>query len=278
LGPRRPFAALIVLAFAALVAMAGVASASGGDDHGVGGRGVGGGVDVSVDRGHVEHDHGSVANGEQVGGSDAKQVGGDAIGHDQGGTAAGAEADHDGHRSTGGADAPGVNQAGGGVTASGVDIPPTPGEAPAPAASGPAPDAAGAAPIADAVVDALVITEGNLGVTEVAAPVAPGSADPVPTDSPATAPAVAAAVPDLSALAGLAQVPELRSVGAVANGVTGDQSGPRELLSTGAGRSLLMVAVLLLAIGVFISAHRWMDRGDRKLAAARSGSDVARFR
>jgi hypothetical protein len=123
------------------------------------------------------------------------------------------------------------------------------------------------APAISPVVDAFVVDS-----VAAAAPGADGSAPP---NAPATEPAIPAAAPDISGLAGL---PELGSVGVVANHVSNGPSAARELLSTGPGRSLAVVAVLLLAIGVFLSVHRWTDRGDRKLAAARSGSDVARFR
>jgi hypothetical protein len=40
----------------------------------------------------------------------------------------------------------------------------------------------------------------------------------------------------------------------------------------------MAIVVLALAIACFLSLHRRSDQGDRKLAAARTGSDVARFR
>jgi hypothetical protein len=50
------------------------------------------------------------------------------------------------------------------------------------------------------------------------------------------------------------------------------------LLSSGTGRSLAFITALLIAMALFLSVHRRTDRGDRKLAAARSGADLARFR
>jgi hypothetical protein len=303
LGPRRPLAVLFVLAFVALIATAGVAFASNGGNRGananVGANGdANGDVHVGFDPDHGGHGHDVAGSTDgDVAGTDDDQVGDDQVGDDQvgdgqvgdgqvgdgqvgddqGGTDVGTAADDGGLGSTGGTDVPGENQGGGGVTASGVDAPPTPGKAPAAAASGPAPDAAAAAPLTGPVVDALV-------VTEVVPAVAPGGGDPTAPDALAAVPAIPAsptipaAVQDGSLVAGLGDLPDLRSVGAVATDVNAGPAGARQILSTGPGRSLLMVAVLLLAIGVFISVHRWMDRGDRKLAAARSGSDVARFR
>ena len=96
-----------------------------------------------------------------------------------------------------------------------------------------------------------------------------------PTDdatAPAVAPSVAAAAP-----AGLDQLPSLGSIGRFASQVS-SPSATNELLSTGAGRSVAAVLALLGAIGIFLVVHRRADRGDVKLAAARNGSDVARFR
>ena len=42
--------------------------------------------------------------------------------------------------------------------------------------------------------------------------------------------------------------------------------------------SKVLVMALLVAIGLFLTVHRWADRGDRKLAVARRGPDLARFR
>ena len=60
--------------------------------------------------------------------------------------------------------------------------------------------------------------------------------------------------------------------------MTDGPSAARALLSTGTGRSLAVIVALLAAITVFLAVHRRTDRGDRKLAAARNGPDVARFR
>jgi hypothetical protein len=70
----------------------------------------------------------------------------------------------------------------------------------------------------------------------------------------------------------------LGSIGTISNRVTDGPSAARALLSSDAGRSVAVIVVLLVAIGLFLLVHRWADRGDRKLAAARSGADVARFR
>jgi hypothetical protein len=70
----------------------------------------------------------------------------------------------------------------------------------------------------------------------------------------------------------------LGSVGALAGNVTEGPSAARRLLSSGTGRSLAALCVLLVAIALFLAVHRRTDRGDRKLAAARRGSEVARFR
>ena len=42
--------------------------------------------------------------------------------------------------------------------------------------------------------------------------------------------------------------------------------------------SLAVITGLLLAIAFFLAVHRRTDKGDRKLAAARRGPEVARFR
>jgi hypothetical protein len=70
----------------------------------------------------------------------------------------------------------------------------------------------------------------------------------------------------------------LGALGGIAGSVTGGPEVARELLSTGTGRSLAGVGVLLAAIVVFLGVHRRSDRSDRKLAAARRGLEVARFR
>jgi hypothetical protein len=90
-----------------------------------------------------------------------------------------------------------------------------------------------------------------------------------------TAPSAAGTTPPAAAaLSGLGQLPVLGSLGSITDG----PSAAREVLSTGAGRSLLAVGILLGALAVFLLVHRRSDRNDKKLAAARNGPDVARFR
>jgi hypothetical protein len=247
-----------VLAFAALIATAGVAFAAGGDDRGSGAAGAGAELD------HVGHGR-DVPGANDVEKNDVGKHNVD--GHTVDDTNGGATADGVGDAGSDGVGAFGENQGSGAVTGTSVDDLSTPVEAPAAAASGPAPDAAAAAPVTGLVADAFVV--------ESVTAVAPGGDGSAPTDAPVTEPAVAAAVPDMAGLAGL---PDLGSVGVVTARVTDGPTAARALLSTGPGRSLAVVAVLLLIIGLFLSVHRWADRGDRKLAAARSGSDVARFR
>jgi len=50
------------------------------------------------------------------------------------------------------------------------------------------------------------------------------------------------------------------------------------LVLEGTGRSIAVIVGLLAAIVVFLAIHRRADRGDRKLAAARTGPDLASFR
>ena len=64
----------------------------------------------------------------------------------------------------------------------------------------------------------------------------------------------------------------------IADNVTDGPSAARALLSSGAGQSVAVIVALLGAIVLFLMVHRRSDRGDRKLAAARSGPEVARFR
>jgi hypothetical protein len=131
-------------------------------------------------------------------------------------------------------------------------------EVPAAAVSGPAPDAAAAAPINSPVFGAIAAGVG-----------AAGAAGGAATDGPpAAADAPAASV----------GLPALGTVGSIAGDVTTGPAAARELLSSGTGRSLAFIMALLGAIGVFLAVHRRADRGDRRLAAARSGPDVARFR
>jgi hypothetical protein len=70
----------------------------------------------------------------------------------------------------------------------------------------------------------------------------------------------------------------LGSLGSITGDVADGPSAAREVLSTGTGRSLVAITVLLGAIVVFLGLHRRSDRNDKKLADARSGPEVARFR
>ena len=79
-------------------------------------------------------------------------------------------------------------------------------------------------------------------------------------------------------LEGLGGLPVLGSLGSITDSVTDGPSAAGELLSTGTGRSLAVIGALLLAIAAFLAVHRRTDRGDRKLATARTGPEVARFR
>jgi hypothetical protein len=101
---------------------------------------------------------------------------------------------------------------------------------------------------------------------------AAGVAAPVPDTGAVTTP------PPPSGLQGLGDVPLLGSLGSITDHVTDGPSAARALLSTGAGQSLAVLGALLGAIVLFLMVHRRSDRSDRKLAAARSGPEVARFR
>jgi hypothetical protein len=139
------------------------------------------------------------------------------------------------------------------------------------AASGPAPDAAAAAPDSGPVSGAFVAAGSGTDDT--------GSLGGAVSDSAPVADAVpAAAAAPTNDLAGLDQLPALGSIGGLTDRVTDGPSAARALLSTGTGRSLTVIMALLAAIAVFLAVHRRADRGDRKLAAARTGPEVARFR
>lgn len=154
----------------------------------------------------------------------------------------------------------GVVTGNGDGSGSGTGTPPVPVEAPAAAASGPAPDAAVAAPAPAVATDTFVAAAGSdtLG-TPVPAPEAAAPAAP-------------------SGLEGLDALPVLGSLDDITNRVTDGPAAARELLSTRTGRSLLVIGALLIALAIFLAVHRRTDRGDTKLAAARSGPEVARFR
>ncbi len=158
------------------------------------------------------------------------------------------------------------------VTGSGAGTPPAPVEAPAAAASGPAPDAAAAAPEPGPVSGAFVAAGSGTDDTGGLGDAVSDSAPVVAAQDPA-----AAGVPT-SNLAGLGGLPALGSIGGLTDRVTDGPSAARAVLSTGTGRSLTVIMALLVAIALFLAVHRRTDRGDRKLAAARNGPDVARFR
>ena len=154
------------------------------------------------------------------------------------------------------------------VDSSGTGTPSAPAEVPAAAASGPAPDAAAAAPDSGPVTspgsDALVSAGGPIDATGPSAPVSDIATVTAPTPP--------------SGLEGLGDLPMLGSIGTIADQVTDGPSAARALLSTGPGQSLAVIGALLGAIVLFLLVHRRSDRSDRKLAAARSGPEVARFR
>jgi hypothetical protein len=249
LGPRRIFAALAVLALAVLMVTAGAGFAS--DLTGVG-------------DGHHNGWHGNDTEADAAGGGGSSGGGPSASGGDSGG-----EVDGAGAGSGSGSGQGSGGSSGGDVTGSGAGTPSAPVEAPAVAVSGPAPDAATAAP---------VLTPAPGPATDVFVP-AVGSTDAPGAALPATdAASVAGPALPPSDLAGLDHVPVLGSIGSVAKQVTDGPSAARELLSTGTGQSLAVILSLLGAIAVFLAVHRRTDRGDRKLAAARTGPEVARFR
>jgi hypothetical protein len=246
---------LAVLALAVLVVTAGAAFASdlgapANGDHGWHGN---------VHDGHaagVSQGDGSQGDGPQGDGSQAS-------GHH-------GHSDDVGSADSGSGSGSGSSDGSGGVTGSSAGIPSAPVEAPAAAASGPAPDAAAAAPDPAPAADTLVAaaTDGaGLGTPDAALVAGPDAAVVAATTNGPT-----------NGLQGLGDLPALGSIGAIANRVTDGPSAARALLSTGTGRSLAVIGVLLVAIALFLAVHRRADRGDRKLAAARTGPEVARFR
>jgi hypothetical protein len=283
LGPRRIFAALALLALAVLTVTAGAAVAgefSGTGDrhsdswqeqgdavnHGNADAGNTGNAPGSVDGVFEHHDEGWHEQGDAAvtdgqGTDDGGANGSDGSDGEVGGTDAGSGSSW-GHGSDSGS---GGGDVGGEVTGSGAGTPSAPVEAPAVAASGPAPDAATAAPDPGPVTEAFVPA---VGITD-----APGVAFAVPAGA-----SVAAAALPPSELTGLDELPVLGAIGSVTNRVTDGPSAARALLSTGTGRSLAVIVSLLGAMAVFLAVHRRTDRNDRKLAAARSGPEVARFR
>jgi hypothetical protein len=143
-----------------------------------------------------------------------------------------------------------------------TSVSPKPPKAPAAAVNGPAPAAAAAAPIADVAQVAAPVFSANGGIAATAAPTTPDAS-------------ALAAGPAADSISGL---PQLRSLGQVAASVTDGPSTARELLTTPAGRSVTVLLGLILAVLLFLSVHRRLDRSDPKLAAVQSASDVARFR
>ena len=97
-------------------------------------------------------------------------------------------------------------------------------------------------------------------------------------DGPGTQVPAPEVVPAATGLEGLGGLPVLGSLGSITDSVTDGPSAAGELLSTGTGRSLAVIGALLLAIAAFLAVHRRTDRGDSKLATARTGPEVARFR
>jgi hypothetical protein len=278
LGPRRIFAALAVLAIVVLTVTAGAAVASdlhaaGGGDHGVFGRehdsqeltsqatAAGGTTDASagtqLDATQLDATQldGAQLDATQL---DATQLDGaqlDVLGNSIDVVIADSSS---GSTST-------SSDGTGGVTGSGAGTPSASGEAPAAAASGPAPDAAAAAPDPAPVVDAAVVStlgaavsDGFGAVGQDAAPVAPTNETEGVDDRP---------VLDATG-----------STGAIADQVIEAPAAARALVSTDRGRPLAAIGALLVAIVLFVGVHRGADSGDRKLAAARSGAEVARFR
>ena len=283
MSPRRIFAALAVLALAAITVTAGAAFAnelpgfSGGPQdsglrdgwhgkdatHTDTGTNGGTGVDGSYG-GWDENDHDAGAG--EVDGAGANGGDGSWGGVDQNGGSGTVDGAGAGSGSGSGQNSgSGGVASGGDVTGSGAGTPSAPVEAPAVAPSGPAPDGATAAPTSGPVTDAFVAAGDNTD--------APGAVVPAPDAASVTEPAL-----QQSELAGLAELPVLGSIGQVANQVTDGPSAARALLSTGTGRSLAVLLSLLVAISVFLAVHRRADRGDRKLATARTGPEVARFR
>jgi hypothetical protein len=300
LGPRRTTLALALLALVLLVASAGVAAAS--DAHGPWSTGATDATPAAPSAApsdnrvaqawsdHVHHEDGGAVEGDHTGngtgngtgdGSGTGDVGGTSDdpsdgtdgstdGSSRGWTPPPNDGNDGGNNTRGtGSGTTGTGSTGGGdFTGTSVGTPPTPVEAPAAAVSGPAPAAVAAAPI-------------TTSAAEVLGSVVPTSNDP--GSGALDAPAVVNALPaapilgpsDASALASL---PNLGTVGELAANVGDGPSAARALIETGTGRSVAVLLALLGAILLFLSIHRRFDRGDPKLAAARSGPDLARFR
>lgn len=311
MGPRRIFAALAVSALAVLMVTAGVAVAhdfgaadpsaehehagaagehfgarppgDAGDPHGPAdapGDVVDGGAPQPAPGPAVDHgqggphgDDGHGAGGWDHGGTGQSDPGAGVSGQGGGSSAPwipgpGVQGQGAGQGNSGDVNGADSGSSGsGGVTGSGTGTPPVPVEAPAAVASGPAPDATAAAPASAPTGDTFVAAGAPIGANGGAATGAVADASPAP---------VAPGAP--SRFDGLGDLPVLGSIGSVAGRVTEGPSAAGRLLSTGTGRSLAVLGVLLAAIAVFLAVHRRTDRSDRKLAAARSGPDLSRFR
>ncbi len=136
---------------------------------------------------------------------------------------------------------------------------------------------------ADAVPVAVVVAPAAAALPAVPAPPAPPvppapfapSSPPVVPVGPAPPAAPIVMASDPYSFAGL---PHLGSLGQIAASVSDGPATARALLATRTGRSVAVLLGFVLAILLFLSIHRRFDRGDRKLATARSVGDVARFR
>ena len=254
---RRTFLALAALSVCILVGTAGSAGAR-GDEPGRGQR------ETTVDRSVptrvlvTSGDHGR-GDGEQI--DDAARDNGPGAG-------------------------PGADAAGG-VTGTSAGSP-APVEAPVAAANGPAPVAAATAPVLSVPSGVRVPTDlpasptpalpaapapapapaPELAAELAPAPLAAAESEPITTPSPQP-PVAVGAFPDLSAF---------EAIGPVASGVYDGPSAVRSVLATRTGRSVAMIVAVALAMLLFLSMHRRVDRNDPKLATARAETEVARFR
>jgi hypothetical protein len=257
MGPRRIFVALAVLALVVVAGTATVAFAS--DAPGRGSAGADSGRLSPSERRAQEA--GTSADDDHSGDVHSRDVHpgeGSAQGSNNPGNGPVTQEANGGSGGAGGSDVGVTSVPGGAISSlpdgisSSAGILPAPIEAPAAAASGPAPDAAAAAP------EFTVLAAG-----------------PAPTEAPAPPGNSAAPTAEPAPLAGL---PSLGVIGAIPDAVADPPSAARAILSSGTGRSLAVIVGLLIAIVVFLAIHRRADRGDRKLAAARTGPDLASFR
>ncbi len=271
MGPRRISAALAVLASALVLAAAGVAVAAPaarrgwtpGQESGRGpadapGTGEGSWTThpIAPPGGHG-HPSDVAEEADATGDSSAcPSRHADGSTHEPSGGSTGTE---------GAAQNPGNPPAGGGVDAAGVPggVPQTPVVAPAAAASGPAPAAAAAgAPTVLASRDTTVTVNGPTGTGGAAPDIVAAAAVPAPVTVPFS----------------LAGLPQLRSLGEIADSVGDSPSAARALLVSPAGRSPAVFGGLVLAVFLFLVVHRRLDRGDPRLVATRFGPAAARFR